>query len=231
MAKFNLKVSIKHLQVDKANSMILIAAAATTAIVIFSIVASQALIKELVYKNKVINLRSKANQQLVTNFKAVDTLVNAYQTFEGASESSIGTADKNSIIILDALPSKYDFPALATSLEGLITSSGAKVDSITGTDQEAQAVQDSAAPQPIEIPFQISASGGYANIQTLISNLEHSIRPINISSLTFSGNDASLQASITAKTYYQPEKKLTIQQTIVTNGKSNSSASSAKVAK
>jgi hypothetical protein len=215
MAKLDIRTSIKHLQIDKANARIVIAASITTAVVIFSLVAVQALYKQMAYQNKVIGLRNKANQQLEKNINSTKTLVESYKTFDGSNESVIGTADKNSKIVLDALPSKYDFPALATSLDGLIKGSGAKVDSITGTDNEASAEQDSANPQPVEIPFSISASANSATIQKLLADIERSIRPFQILTINFSGSDTNLQTTITAKTYYQPEKKLTVNPEVV----------------
>jgi hypothetical protein len=224
MAKFNLRVSVKHLQIDKANSRMVIATAVATAIVIFSAVASVSLVKQMSYQNKVINLRNKANKQLTANLAAVSTLTASYQTFDSASESVIGNSTKNSVVVLDALPSKYDFPALTTSLESIIVGSGNKVSSITGTDNEAQAQQDSINPQPIQIPFQISASGSFVSVQKLIADLERSIRPVQISEIDLSGSDSNLQANITANTYYQPEKQLGIQQQVVTNGKTKASS-------
>lgn len=215
MAKFNLQVSSKHLQIDKANSLILISAAITTVIVVFSLVAAQSLIKQMSYQNKVIGMRSTANRQLGDNIKSVTALKTSFEAFENSSESVIGTSDKNSKIVLDALPSKYDFPALATSLEGLITTSGSTVEGITGTDDEAQAAQNSATPQAIEIPFSISSKGNFASAQTLITNLQRSIRPFTVTALNLSGSDSSLQMRVTAKTYYQPEKKLEVQQKVI----------------
>jgi Tfp pilus assembly protein PilO len=226
MARFNFRVSIKHLEIDKANSSILLAAAITSAIVIFSIIAARTLLVQRSYQSKVIGLRDKANKQLEKNIKAATPLVASYQTFEDATESVIGTPDKNSKIILDALPSKYDFPALATSLEGVIISSGLRINSITGTDNEASAEQDSISPKAIGIPFQIASAGNYANAKILVLNLERSIRPIKISALTLSGDTSNLNVEVQAETYYQPEKKLGIQQKIITN--SSSAASSQK---
>lgn len=219
MAKFEFKVSSKHLQIDKANQLILISAAVTTVIVVFSLVAANALIKQMSYQNKVIGLRSKASKQLTDNVKNAATLQTSYDAFENSSESVIGTADKNSKIVLDSLPSKYDFPALATSLEGLITVSGTAVSSINGTDNEAQAAQDSINPQPIDIPFDISARGDFTAAQKLILNMERSIRPFKITALNVSGGGNDLQVKVTATTYYQPEKKLEIEQKVITNGK------------
>ena len=229
MARFNFKVSIKHLQIDKANQSILIAAAVTTAIVVFSIIASKALLDQRSYQSKVIGLKNKANQQLEKNIKAAVPLVAAYQTFEESNESVIGTPEKNSKIVLDALPSKYDFPALATSLEGVITGLGLEINGITGTDNEISAEQTSVNPKPIEVPFQIVAQGPYDKSKTLILNLERSIRPIVIKKLTLSGDTASLETDVTAITYYQPAKKLEIEQKLVSNGKQKTT--STKVAK
>jgi hypothetical protein len=64
MAAFGIKVSTKHLQIDKANQLILVAAAATTVVVVFSLVAAQALVKQMSYQNKVISMREAANKQL-----------------------------------------------------------------------------------------------------------------------------------------------------------------------
>jgi hypothetical protein len=172
------------------------------------------------YQNKVIGLRNTANKHLGDNIKSVTALKTSYDAFENSSESVIGTADKNSKIVLDSLPSKYDFPALATSLEGLIATSGDTIVGITGTDDEALAKQDSTAPIPIEIPFEISAKGDFSSLQKLIANMERSIRPFKVTAINVSGSGNNLQIKVTAKTYYQPEKKLEVEQKIITGPKS-----------
>ncbi len=219
MANFSLKISNKHLQIDKANQLILVATAITTVIVIFSLVAAQSLLKQMSYQNKVIGLRSTANKQLGDNIKSVTALKTSYDTFENSSESVIGTPDKNSKIVLDSLPSKYDFPALATSLDGLIAVSGSSATTITGVDNEAAATQDSINPEAIEIPFELSAKGDFTTAQKLILNMERSIRPLNITALTISGSGTDLAVKVTAKTFYQPEKKLEVEQKVIAGPK------------
>lgn len=211
-----LRVSTKHLLIDKANTVILYSAAATVAIIAFAIVATNTLAKTISYQRKVISARDKASSQLASNIKAVDTIMQAYQTFESAKESVIGTADKNPKIILDALPSKYDFPALTTSLEALVKNSGLKLGAISGVDNETTAVQSSVNPQPIEITFEISATGALDNVKILIDLIERSIRPIKISSIALNAAGSSdVQVSISAMTYYQPEMELDTEQQIV----------------
>lgn len=213
--KFDFRTSIKHLQIDKVNTRILVASATTVAIVVFCLVAGYSLIKQMNYQNKVIGLRGDASKQLEANIASTETLVKSYEAFEGANESIIGTPDKNSVIVLDALPSKYDFPALATSLDELIVGAGAKVTSITGTDNEATAEQDSIIPQPIEIPFEFNAAGSLSVLQQLVKDMERSIRPFQMTSLAISGDSNNLHMDVSAKTYYQPEKRLDIQQSVV----------------
>ena len=215
MPKFDFRQSIKHIQISKANSTMLVASALTTAIVVFSLIALNSLYKQMSYQSKVIGLRNKANKQLEANIKSVNALKISYQTFEEERESVIGTADKNSKIVLDSLPSKYDFPALATSVDGIVVDSGATTTNITGTDAEASAEQDSINPQPVDIPFEVSASGNYTVIQKLIVNMQRSIRPIKVETLKLSGNEGNMKVDISAITYYQPEKRLGIQEKVV----------------
>jgi Tfp pilus assembly protein PilO len=220
------KVSAKHLLVDKNNNTILYAAAITVAVIIFCIVAINSLAGQIAYQNKVIGLKDQADQQLQANITAADALVTAYRQFESTEESIIGTAANNSVIVLNALPSKYDFPALAASLEALVRDSGASLNAITGIDEEAQAQQGSVDPQPIEIPFQLSATGNLMSIEALVTNLGRSIRPINIISITLSASGSQIQANISAKTYYQPEKLLDVEQyTVNKDGKINDAGS------
>lgn len=214
------KVSAKHLLVDKNNNIILYAAAITVAVVIFAIIAANALAKQMSYQSKVISFRNQANKLLQSNITVSDSIVEAYQQFESANESVIGTADKNPVVILNALPSKYDFPALTASIEALVRDSGASLKAITGVDEEALAEQDSINPQPIEIPFQINAVGSLASIQLLVNNMELSIRPFKIVSLGLKAQDTAIDATISAVTYYQPEKLLDINQyTVGRDGK------------
>lgn len=206
------KVSKEHNLIAKNNTKMLVMLAVAGAVLSFSMVASISLIKRMNYQAKVINERTKVQKQLVSNVAAVDSLIAAYKNFDQAAESVIGTNDSNSKIVLDALPSKYDYPALASSLEKLLTTGGFSDISITGSDNEATAEQNSTTPLPVEIPFTIAAKGSYTSLQTLINNLRISIRPFKISKLDItaaSGSD-SMSFSITATTFYQPEKNLEI---------------------
>lgn len=215
------QLSGKHVLVDKANTTVIISAAVAAALVVFSLFASMALIKKIGYQNDVISLRKAANEQLITNLDSTKQLVNSYEAFENTPESIIGTADKNSKIVLDALPSKYDFPALATSLDGIITGAGLTVESITGTDEEISAAQTSVNPVPVTIPFEFSAKGGYDGVQKLITDLQRSIRPFKITTFDLSVDDSGvITVTVIGESAYQPAKELGIEELKVDkNGK------------
>lgn len=232
MAKLDLHVSNKYLKIDKANRLVLIAACISTVIVVFALVVSQALLKQMSYQNKVIGLKSTAAKQLKTNVESTGDLKIAYDAFENTPESVLGTADKNSKIVLDSLPSKYDFPALATSFEGIVTASGNTLTGFTGTDNEVAAEQNNIDPKPLDIPFDLTAKGNFVAAQTLIKDMQRAIRPFQITSLTITGSDDNMQIKIIGKTFYQPEKKLDIEQKVVPgpSGARSTPAASAKAA-
>lgn len=202
--KFN--ISNKYIKIDKANQMVVIAVSVTVAVVIFCAVASQSLIKQIKYQGGVISKREAANKVLEKNLKSIDTLVASYAAFDSTPESVIGTADKNSKVILNALPSKYDFPALATTMDNFYKSTGVSNDGFNGTDEEATAVQSSDSPTPIEIIMPISAKGDITSVQKLFDYINRSIKPIKISTVSISGTDKNLSVSLDGVTYYQPEK-------------------------
>jgi hypothetical protein len=218
-------LSTKRLQINQANVTIVIATSIAAFVTIFSLVAARALISQYSYQSKVIAKKEVAKMQLQANIVAVNSLLNSYQQFVSQPDNIIGgtatgQGDRdgdNARIILDALPSKYDFPAVATSIEKLVTERNAKIVKITGTDDEVnqQATESSATPEPVEIPFEVGAESNYQTAQDLIGVFERSIRPVKLTGLTLAGKDSTLTLTLKAKTYYQPEKALSIKSEVV----------------
>ncbi len=210
--------SSKRLQIDKANATMVIAISIASFLAVFSMIAVKSLWSQRGYQAKVIAKKETARNQLKQNIDTANTLKTSYQAFVGTPANiiggnSTGKGDRdgdNAKIILDALPSSYDFPALATSLEKLLSQKSLKINSIVGTDNEAtqQAVQSSPTPTSIPMPFQIGVTGDYKTIQSLITTFERSIRPFQIQTFNFQGTDKALTISITAQTFFQPEVSL-----------------------
>ncbi len=182
------------------------------------------MIGQLKYQNDVITAKKQAVTQLKTDINATNNLVVSYKAFVGNPQNILGgnpagngpKDGDNGKIVLDALPSAYDFPALATSLEKLLTSQNVKIQNITGTDDEiAQSGSTSSNPQPVAMPFQLSVTGDYTAIQGVINSLEQSIRPIQVQTIDVSGNQGSLTLTLSAQTFYQPARNLQITTKVV----------------
>lgn len=219
------KLSVKHLLIDKANTTIVAVTAGAAFVVIFCLVASQALIGQAGYQNRIISAKRKTLSQIQADISASKDLESSYAAFVGTPQNLIGgnpggTGNRdgdNAKIVLDALPAQYDFPALATSLEQLITSQNLTIGSIAGTDDQLaqQTNQNSASPQSVAMPFQISVQGNYQGIQSLVSTFENSIRPFEFQTMELSGSQNALTMTITAQTFYQPSKTLTITNEVI----------------
>lgn len=216
----------KRALITKANSTMVYATAIAAFLIVFSAVASKALVSQAMYQNRVIATKKKALSTLKSDLSAVNSLKDSYKSFVNTPRNVLGgnpagTGDQdgdNAKIVLDALPSKYDFPALATSLEKLINSQGLQIQAIGGTDDElAQASnQESATPQPIPEPFQIRVTGSYDATRNLLTVFERSIRPVQIQKIEISGDKGgSVTTTIDAQTFYQPEKSLKIRTEVV----------------
>ena len=218
------QTSAKRIQINKANTTMVAVVAISAFIVAFSFVASRALWIRRSYQNRVSAAKEQASDQLAANIAAADELKTAYQAFVSTPEnviggSSSGTGERdgdNAKIILDALPSKYDFPALATSMENILKNKNYKIENISGSDDEiAQAAAEGLDSVPVEMPFEISATGDFKSIEDLMSILQRSIRPIRVQTVELTGNNSELTATVNAVTYYQPEKTLNIKTKVV----------------
>lgn len=216
----------KRTLITKANSRMVMATAIAAFLVVFSAVAAKALISQASYQNRVISAKKKALSTLKSDISAVDALKNSYQAFTstpqnviGGNPSGTGSQDgDNAKIILDALPSSYDFPALATSLQQLIQSQGLQIEGISGTDEAVSqaANASSTTPQPIAIPFEVRVTGSFQGVRGLLNAFERTIRPIQVQKLEIDGaKNGTMTATIDAQTFYQPAKSLNIKTEVV----------------
>lgn len=218
-------LSVKRGLIEKSNTTIVAVTSGAVFVVTFCLVASIALFGEFNYQNRVITADKTALAQLKSDVAAAQTLSTAYDAFVSTPTNIIGGDPKgsgpqdgtNAKIVLDALPSKYDYPALATALENILTGQSVQIQSITGTDDAANQVSDqsSAAPAPQPMPFQIVVVGNYDAVQNVVHAFERSIRPLQIQTMELAGDQSQLTLTITAQTYWQPAQNLNIQTEVV----------------
>ncbi len=216
-----MKVNIptKHMQIEQANSRIMLVVAVASVVTIFSLVSAKTLLLQINHQRHIIGARSAAVKQLKKNIEVADSLENYFDAFNSANPNMIGGIANNSAtgpsdgdnarITLDALPSVYDYPALVTSLEKILKTQQLSAISITGTDQsDTQDNKPSVSPKAGPIEIISSGTGNYDAIQNVIKDLERSIRPFDIVKFELQGNETKLQMTATVTTYYQQAKSL-----------------------
>lgn len=212
-------ISKKRIQIDKARANVVLFVALASFIAVFSLVSSKALLRKRSFEARVITEKEHTLKTLKDNNEAAKQLTTSYKAFNDTPDNLLGgnpsgTGDKdgqNAKLILDALPSQYDFPALTSSIEKMIKSQQGSIEAISGTDDTVAQSTVTDSSKPVEIPFQVDAKSSPDGIKNILKTFDRSIRPMTITKITLSvEGQGALRASIFAKSYYQPAKVLQI---------------------
>jgi len=214
------KAGSKKVQLGKDKTMIFVLVSIAAVVVVAALMISKGLWSQASYLGKVADKKEAAVKQLEANKEAVSSLSEAYEDFISQNPNLLsgdpnGQGERdgaNDALILDALPSKYDFPAVTSSVEKLLN--GFSINGIEGTDDSLNQ-QTAAIAGATEIPFEVEIQANYEGFKNLITAFNKSIRPFQISKLELSGTNAQLTINLTAKTYYQPELGLQVTEEIV----------------
>lgn len=222
----------KRALIDKADTRMLVFAGIAAFVLVFTLVSANSLFSQASYQNRLATAKQTAVTQLKSDITAESALVSSYEKFVSSPTNIIGgvaatgsgvNSGNNGQIVLDALPSKYDFPAMITSVNNLLQTAGVKIDSISGTDNQVaqQAFQTSTTPTPIPLVFQFSVDGSYQNFQNLFNIFQKSIRPFKfdtvqiIATTNASTKQTSLTLNATVETSYQPEKVFNLRSEVI----------------
>ena len=216
------KTSIKHVQINKDQSTILAVVAFVIVITVFGLFAIKSLIVKGMYQRRALSARHQVVDQLKANYSAATTLASQYKVFVAQDPNVLGGAVKgnsnldgdNARIVLDALPSTYDAPALATSIEKVMTGRTMTINSISVTDDPTtNSDAPQAEPQAKPVAFSFIGTSNYQTSKQLLQDFERSIRPFDVNTLEISGTDNELKLTVTMTTYFQPARSLDLQAT------------------
>lgn len=211
----------KRQQIASASRTMFIWVAIASVAVSVCVVTSQYFFQKLIYNNRVISAKIKADDTLkqnITNAQQLKTNIDALVGNQDLASVKTSQADPNTKSVLDALPSVSDPTALATSLQQAILShSSVVIENITVNQATSSTVATTSvtATGPVEQPFSVTVSGSYDKINTMIQDMERTIRPMKILAINLSGDDASMRATVDGVTYYQPTKTTSIKQEVV----------------
>jgi hypothetical protein len=212
------------LKIDKDQTTILLVTIAATLITVFSLFAIKAMIAKGRYQHRAINAKQNVVEQLKDNLEASKKLTSQYAVFAeldpnilGGNKDGAGSQDgNNSRIILDALPSKYDVPALASSIEKLLSGKNASIKSLAIKDDPASNPDASQAqPSTTPITFSFQTDTNFNGAIALLNDFEKSIRPFDMTSIEISGTDTQLALQVNGQTFFQPAKSLNLSATKV----------------
>lgn len=193
----------KREQLERANSTMFAAVAIGAVIVMFSIISARFMWNKKSYNDRVIVAKTKARDAITSNATNLDKLTEQFSSIENS-------ASTNATTILHALPPVYDYASLTASINSIAVTSGVKLSGGVGEDGSADALSVSPVSQPVETPITLQVSGSYDAIKKFMTNLEKSIRPIQVNSAAFSGTNETLEAQIQGVTYYQPARSFDV---------------------
>lgn len=208
-------VSFKRLALSKANKQMVVVAAVAAFITVLCLVAADHFLSIRSYQSKIIAADQTADTQMKADVSSEHRLIQSYAKFVSQNPNVLGTQNtsgkykyNNATIILDALPSTYDFPALISSVQKLLQNGNFNITSIGGQDlSTSTSITPSSNPQPVAIPFSFTIdNANYQAIQGLFKQMQESIRPLQIDNLSITGSDSSITLTVNAHTYFQPGK-------------------------
>lgn len=209
----------KRQQIEQASRVMFIWVAVASVSVSFFLVVTQFMYQKWSYNNRVFTAKIKADDTIkknITNAKALQDNVNALVGNPDLAAVKNDPNDPNTKIVLDALPSTLDTTALATSLQkAILNRSGVTIENIDPGASAVLNVSTIAQPIPTEHKFTIIISGTYDRIHNAIIDLGKSIRPMKVTSISLSGSDTAMRATIECVTYYQPAKTINVKQQVV----------------
>ncbi|MCL2869287.1 hypothetical protein FWF48_00540 [Candidatus Saccharibacteria bacterium] len=215
----------KRQLIDKASRNMFIAVAVASVVVGFSLVGSIFLFQKMVFNAKVIGEKNNTVSILRDNNNTIAELENRVKALSAntALREVMNGEDGDALrVIPDALPATNNPAALGASFNNrLLNVPGLTIESIVISPVAADATPptgdttgttaDTSAVATInEIPVSFSVKGDRSAIEKVISNLEKSIRTIDIISYTLSydtSGSGSLTLSVEAKAFYSSEIK------------------------
>ncbi len=204
--------SIKHDIIDKTNTTTLVAVGTAIFIVVFSLFAIKALFSQSLYHNRVsgakeetLKLLEKNQEDLVTLKKSYDAFVDEKQNILGGNpepEAKGGIDGRNDKLVLDALPDKYDYPALASSFEKILKDGGYLIEALGGQEDSGLVSSDQANAEVVEVPYSFSFTASQDRTKELLTTLERSIRPMYVDSLDMSISSGNINTQLSLHTFF-----------------------------
>lgn len=219
----------KRTQIGKAGRTMLMWTAASAAIVGVAIVVTYLLIQRLAYNERVLLEKQNTIAILQHNNKVIPDLesqMRVLDTNEALATAKASPDDQAIQVVLDALPSTANSFALGASLQkkllaGIdgLTIESIQVTPVAGVESLSNDVVSTDASGAVvaggQITFQLVVSGSEAALQRVLTNMERSIRAIDILSLRIESQGGKQLLSIQGQAFYEPERSVELRDKVV----------------
>jgi hypothetical protein len=219
----------KRTQISKANRTMFLWIAGASAIVGFAVVASIFLGQKLFFNEKVLYAKNKTVSTLSENNKVIADLktnVRVLDTNTDLAKVKANPGDQTIRVILDALPSDANSLALGASLQSKLlagipglTIVSLQVDPVQGIESlDIGAVSSpgtATTDTTNQITFQFSVEGNQSALLKALTNLERSIRTIDVTRLQIENQGTSQVMTVKGRAFYEPAKNVTLYDKVV----------------
>jgi len=207
--------------------------AGASALVGFAVVVSIFLGQKLFFNEKVLYAKNKTVTVLNENNRVVADLktnVRVLDTNADLAKVKATGSDQTIRVILDALPSDANSLALGASLQSKLlagipglTLVSLQVDPVQGIESltgagvvsSSNATSSVAATTDNQITFQFSVTGNQASLLQALTNLERSIRTIDITRLQIQNQGSSQVMTVQGRAFYEPAKNIVLYDKVV----------------
>lgn len=218
----------KRTQIAKANRTMFLWVAIVSVILGVALVGSIFLVQKIIFNERVLAEKGKTVSTLEknnVNIKKLEENIRALDTNADLSKVKVNSDDQAIQVILDALPSVANSNALGASIQtkllaGIpgLTLVTLQVDPVLGVETLDPSTQTTTVAAPsgqAEITFRFSVSGSETALKAVLTNLERSIRTINISSLRIESQGTSRLLTVQASAFYEPARVVELRDKVV----------------
>lgn len=209
----------KRTQIAKTNKMMLLWISASSVIIGAAIVVAFYLGQKLIYNERILAEKQKTITTLQNNVAVAPKLESAVRALDvnaALATSKAKESDQAIQVILDALPSDANSPALGASLQNKLlagisglTIETMQVDPVQGieslSNNRSSSDKAGSSDEVQEITFQFAVRGDQKALKQVLTKLERSIRTIDITSLRIESQSETNQLlAVRARAFYTP---------------------------
>ncbi len=213
----------KRQQIEQAGRTMFLWVAIAALVVGMAAVLLASLYQRLVFNQKVINEKNNTASVLRENNETVQELkknIRILNTNQALLDTSRSDDAEPLSVVLDALPSQVNTTALGASLEQrLLNVDGVKIETLgvqsidEDSDDEDSDSASSGGDNQISFEFTISTPAGKASaLKKVLTNIEKSIRAIDITSLTIEQQSSRITLTVEGRAFYELEKQVELQE-------------------